>query len=245
MRRMRRMPQKIMFSLLKNKKTLFIIICLFFLSCVKTTRDEESQSAWYISAEKYIEADKIIIDHSIDQKESFTEDFNARSKAKNDLLNATKPTDSELEVLLQSNNLKKVKIGLVTIMIKKIYSEKLFNMIPHLYSEYEDYWLRFYSIECFKIIDDMTLKQYEDKFLDMILKENNGSLLITCMPLIIRFDESKQVSFFVNYMINGNPELQNALGVYLCRTTSQCIEKVREQILLKNANALLKYLECN
>ena len=73
-----------------------MLVCLIII-CSEGHADEiTARKSWYLAAKEYIDADNALIQHSIDKKKTFTEDYNARLKAEEKLLTAKTPSETEL-----------------------------------------------------------------------------------------------------------------------------------------------------
>lgn len=223
----------------------FFIYFLAIAPCNAKNDDEAIiKPSWYTSAEKYIEADKTMIDNGVKQKPTFLNDFGSRSKAEKELLNAPDPSEIELEKLLQSDDVEKIKIALINIRTKKYYSEKLYKMIAHLYFKYDDFWFRYYIITCFKILDQASLKKNEDLFLELISKDKSNFFIAESMWVTIRLDESKALPVFIDNLKNGDSRIRRmAIAIICSKGTDGFIEKLRERLIEKGSKDILGSIE--
>jgi len=211
---------------------LSIVVFCDIAFCNGTLKDK----LWYKHAEEYINADEIMIQNAIEKKETFLEDYDLRDAATLKLVNSPSPAISELEKLLKSKDAQDRKVALVNIMIKNIYSENLFKTILGGYDSNDDFFTRFYRYRCFKFLGRDKIRHFEDKFLNLLSLEDNGSIIISAMPTLIEIEPSKVIPLFVQYVKSSDRGLRLASYIYLKRMGDGYLNEVK--IILEKENAV-------
>ena len=198
---------------------------------------------WYKHAEEYIKADQQMIQHAIEKKETFLEDYNLRYEAELKLINSPLPTALELEELLNSQDVLGKKVAIVNIMKKKIYSEILFKTILRQHDSNDDFFTKFYTYQCFKLLNKDKMKRFEDDFIKILSFEKNESLIITAMPTLLQVETSKVIPLFVRYFKNGTTELRRSSYIHLKKMGEQYLQEVKEILREQNAVEALVFIK--
>jgi len=209
------------------------------ISCEKSTKDE----LWYVYAIEYIKADEIMVQHMIEKKETFPEDYDSRYKAESRLLNSPSPKETELEILLNSQNLLDRKVALVNIRTRHIYSENLFKTILKINDPKDAYLAKLYVYQSFNFLDTDKIKQYEDEFINMIYWESNEGLIISAMPTLLKMDRSKIVPLFVKFFEEGRRELRKTAYVYSKKMDDKFLKEIKSFLYQRNAIDALNFIK--
>lgn len=218
---------------------LSIVVFCDIAFCNETLKDK----LWYKHAEEYINADEIMIQNAIEKKETFLEDYDLRDAATLKLVNLSSPAISELEKLLKSKDAQDRKVALVNIMIKNIYSENLFKTILRGYDPNDDFFTRFYRYRCFKFLGRDKIRHFEDKFLNLLSLEDNGSIIISAMPTLIKIEPSKVIPLFVQYVKSSDRGLRLASYIYLKRMGEGYLNEVKSILEKENAVEALNFIK--
>jgi len=240
--RLNRVSRAINEKLFKVQALLVIFIMLIFCNCV-SCKQILNDKLWYKYAVEYIKADEIIIQHAIEKKETFLEDYNLRYKAETQLLNSSPPTLFELEQLLNSQNIIDKKVALVNIVKRHYYSYELFETILIQYDPNNDYFLKFYSYQCFNFLDKDKIKQFEDEVIRITTLENNEAIIISAMPTLAMIDSPKVVSLFVRFFKNGSLGLKRASYIYLKKMDEKYFKEVKKILVKENAIEALNFIK--
>jgi len=199
--------------------------------------------SWYTNAAEYIKADEVMIWNAYKKKQTGLEDLKLRDKTAAELLKSQPPSIKQLKELLASGDYLDRKVALVNIMLRNIFSESLSKDIVSLNNPMDIFWVKFYSLNCFKELDQETIKRFEDDLIDIYYFETDQSILISAMPIIIRLDRSKTIPLFVKYFENGPEGLRKGAYVYTKKMGEEYFSEVKAILEKKKAVEALSFIK--
>jgi hypothetical protein len=220
-----------------------LIFLIFLLSNLFSCQSEVQNEPWYRKAVEYIESDEITIRNAYERKQTGLEDLKLRDKIVSELLKSQPPSINQLKELLASGNYLDRKVALVNIMLRHIYSENLSKDIVAFNNPVDIFWVKFYSLNCFKELDQDAIKRFEDDIINIYSFETDQSLLISAMPIIIRLDRSKTIPLFVKYFENGPEGLRKAAYVYAKKMGEEYFMQVKTILKEKKAVGALSFIK--
>lgn len=195
-------------------KSTSLIFLIFLLSNLVSCQSEVQNQPWYRKAVEYIKSDKITIRNAYERKQTGLEDLKLRNNIASDLLKTEPPSVNQLKELLASGNYLDRKVALVNMMVRHIHSEDLSKGIILLNNSMDIFFIKFYSINCLRELDQETLKRFEDDLIDIFYFETSPPILVSAMPIIIRLEKSKTIPLFVKYFKDGPEGIRKAAYVY-------------------------------
>jgi len=205
-----------------------LIFLLLLLSNLASCQSKVMKNQpWYTNAAEYIKADEIMIWNAYEKKQTGLEDLKLRNKTTAELLKSQPPSIKQLKELLVSGDYLDRKVALVNIMWRNIYSEDLSRDIVALNNPMDIFWVKFYSLNCFKDPDQETIKRFEDDLIHIYYFETDQSILLSAMPIIIRLDRSKTIPLFVKYFENGPEGLRKGAYVYTKKMGEEYFREVK------------------
>ena len=226
-------------------QTLVIMLILLSLVACDLVYDQgkDKKVSFYKYATEYIKADETIIQNTLEDKETSLEDLKLRDQVKTDLVNSPAPTVKQLQKLLASPHPLDKKVALVNIMFRKIYSQNLFEEIIELNNLRDYYFVKFYSYQCFNLLDQATMKQHEKEFIEILKWETSGPHIVCAMPSIIKLEPSIIIPLFARFFKYGDKGLKSASYVYLISLGNDYLAKVEKILEKENANEALEFLK--
>ena len=197
-----------------------VVVVSLLLLATSCQRNNEAE-LWLVLAREYVKADATLLQNEADKKNTAAQDYAARKEAEAKLLRAEAPRNSVLQQLLRSGDAETKKLALVNIMLRKIDDNVLLGSILEKYRIDDDMFTKFYSIQCFKDLNQNKLKVFEDSLINILDSETNEIPIIAAMPTLAKLDKSKVELLFSRYAKTGSQGLRDIAVLYLKGTSHE------------------------
>lgn len=188
--------------------------------------DNPKDAGWYRNAEEYIYCDDRLTQDLSKEEKSFMENYEARYQAETDLLRSAAPSDAEICELLASSSILDRNVALVNIMARKMkYNQDIYTRIISLLKSENAFFTRFYSYHCLNLLDADKIRYFKDDLIDVFSFEENETLKIAGMPVLVKIDSPQIVPIFLKYLDQGSDGLRRSACVYLFKIDKKYLEE--------------------
>lgn len=216
-------------NLLRMTRHGIFLTTIFWLACTSCLKDIKNEP-WFYVAEKYVDADAAMLKNAAVGKETAFEDMALRDNFASELQKLPVPLISELEKLLRSEDLLSKKVALVNVMVRNITDTQLLGSILETYSSIGDRAGKFYALQTFKHLDDIQIKAFEDRLVNLLSTETDETAIIAALPTLIRLDRGKVKPLLIKYLQSGTAGFRATVIVSLKKMGEDVPKNVSDEV---------------